>query len=58
MLAEKEYSDNDYRKAQTYITLGLQVQPDNEGLLQLQSFIDNRDSSLLENLINFFTGNG
>ena len=56
VLAEKEFSDSNYRQAQTYITLGLQVQPDNEGLIHLQSFIDNHDSSLFENLINFFTG--
>ena len=58
VLAEKEFSDSNYRQAQTYITLGLQVQSDNEGLLHLQSFIDTRHSSLFENLINFFTGNG
>ena len=58
VLAEKEFSDRNYRQAQAYITLGLQVQPDNEGLQHLQSFIDTRERSVLENLVNFFTGNG
>jgi len=58
VLAEKEFSDGNYRHAQTYVTLGLQVQPDNEGLLHLQSFIDNRDRSMLENMLNFLTGEG
>ena len=58
VLAEKEFSESNYRQAQTYITLGLQVQPNNEGLLTLQSFIDTRDRSVLENLVDFFTGNG
>ena len=58
VLAEKKFSESDYRQAQTYVTLGLQVQPNNEGLLALQSFIDNRQRSTIENFINFFTGNG
>ena len=58
VLAEKAFSDSNYRQAQAYITLGLQVQADNEGLLHLQSFIDTRERSVLENLVNFFTGSG
>ena len=58
VLVEKEFSDSKYWQAQTNITLGLQVQSDNESLLHLQSFIDNHDSAFPENLINFFTGNG
>jgi len=58
VLAEKEFSASNFRQAQTYITLGLQVQPTNKGLLALQSFIDTRDRSALENLVDFFTGNG
>ncbi len=58
VLAEKQFSDRNYRQAQAYITLGLQVQPDNEGLLALQSFIDNREKSVLENLIDFFADKG
>ena len=58
VLAEKEFSETNYRQAQMYITLGVQVQQNNEGLLDLQSFIDTRQTSVFENLINFFTGNG
>ena len=58
VLAEKEFSERNFRQAQTYVTLGLQVQPNNEGLLTLQSFIDTRDRSMLENLMDFFAGNG
>lgn len=58
MLVEKEFSHENYRQAQTYVTLGLQVQPNNEGLRTLQSFIDTRDRSVLENLLDFFTGSG
>jgi len=58
VLAEQEFARHNYRQAQAYITLGLQVAPDNEGLLALQSFIDHRDKSVLENIIDFFTGNG
>ena len=56
VLAEKEFSANNYRQAQTYITLGLQVEPGNEGLLALQSFIDNRERSVFENIKSFFSG--
>ena len=48
VLAEKKFSEKNYRQAQAYITLGLQVQPGNQGLLALQSFIDNREKSVLE----------
>ena len=58
VLAEKEFSERNFRQAQTYITLGLQVEPDNEGLRTLQTFIDTRDRSVLENLMDFFTGSG
>jgi serine/threonine protein kinase len=57
VLAEKEFSDSNFRQAQTYITLGLQVQSSNEGLLTLQSFIDTRDRSILEHLLAHFTAN-
>jgi tRNA A-37 threonylcarbamoyl transferase component Bud32 len=54
VLAEKEYSRRNYAKAQSYITLGLQVEPDNTGLRDLQSIIDNRERSLLETFLGLF----
>jgi serine/threonine protein kinase len=57
VLAEQEYAHKHYKQAQAYITLGLQVQPDHHGLLTLQSLIDNRDRSWLENLVDFLSGN-
>jgi len=54
VLAEKEFSRRNYSKAQSYITLGLQVDADNKGLLDLQSIIDNRERSLLETFLGLF----
>jgi hypothetical protein len=54
VLAEKEFSRRNYAKAQSYITLGLQVDPDNAGLQDLQSIIDNRERSLLETFLGLF----
>lgn len=54
VLAEKEFSRRNYAKAQSYITLGLQVDPDNLGLRDLQSIIDNRERSLLETFLGLF----
>jgi tRNA A-37 threonylcarbamoyl transferase component Bud32 len=57
VLAEKEYSRRNYAKAQSYITLGLQVEPGNTGLRDLQSIIDNRERSLLETFLGLFDTN-
>ena len=56
VLAEKEFSRRNYAKAQGYISLGLQVDPDNRGLLDLQSFVENRERSLLDTLFGLFSG--
>ncbi len=56
VLAEKEFSRRNYAKAQGYISLGLQVDPDNRGLLDLQSFVENRERSLLDTLLGLFSG--
>jgi len=56
VLAEKAFSRRNYTKAQGYIALGLQVDPENRGLLDLQSFIQNREQSLLDTLIGLFRG--
>jgi len=54
VLAEKEFSRRNYSKAQTYIALGLQVDPDSKALSDLQSFIDNRERSLLDTFLGLF----
>jgi len=54
VLAEKEFSRRNYSKAQAYIALGLQVDPDNPGLLDLQSFIENRERSLIDTFLGLF----
>ena len=54
-LAEKEFSRRNYAKAQSFITLGLQVDPGNTGLLDLQSIIDNRERSLLDTFLGLFS---
>jgi serine/threonine protein kinase len=54
VLAEQAFSSKNYPKAQAYITLGLQVDPENEGLASLQSFIDTRERSLLDSVLGLF----
>jgi len=54
VLAEKEFSRRNYSKAQTFITLGLQVNPGNRALLDLQDFIDKRERSLLDTFLGLF----
>jgi hypothetical protein len=54
VLAEKEFSRRNYSKAQSFITLGLQIDSRNQGLLDLQSFIDNREQSLLDTFLGLF----
>ncbi|MDX1514928.1 MAG: protein kinase, partial [Gammaproteobacteria bacterium] len=56
VLAEREFSSRNYGKAQAYIALGLQVDPDNKPLLELQSFIENRDRSVMDKILDFFRG--
>ncbi|NIR30431.1 MAG: serine/threonine protein kinase [Gammaproteobacteria bacterium] len=56
VLAEQEYAHRRYKKAQAYVTIGLQVQPDHDGLHTLQSLIDERDRSWFEGLIEFVSG--
>ena len=54
ILAEEEFARKSYAKAQTYIALGLQVQPKNEALTTLQKFIENRKKSLIETFVDLF----
>ena len=55
VLAEQEFSSQNVIKAQTYVALGLQVDPDNSALMSLQSFIQNRKKSFFETLIGLFS---
>jgi len=57
-LATKAFAARDYRQAQTYVTLGLQVRPNHAGLHKLGKFIDRRQRSVVENILDFFSGNG
>jgi len=57
-LAEERYASRDYKQAQAYITLGLQVQPNNEGLHQLQQLIDDREKSILDWVFDAVRGSG
>ncbi|MCB1740673.1 MAG: serine/threonine protein kinase [Gammaproteobacteria bacterium] len=54
VLAEKEFSNRNYDKAQVYIALGLQVDPNNQGLLDLRSFIENRERSFIDTVLGLF----
>ena len=54
VLAEKEFSRRNYTKAQIYIALGLQVDAQSKALRDLQSFIDNRERSLLGTFFSLF----
>ena len=57
ILAEQAFSKNDFAKAQNYIALGLEVDADNRGLKDLQSFIEQRESSLLDTFLGLFRSN-
>ena len=58
VLAEKEFAQRNYDNAQNFIRMGLQIEPDNEGLLALQQFIQNREDTFLESVVKFFKGRG
>ena len=54
VLAEEEFSRKHYGQAQAYITLGLQVDPQNRGLETLRSMIETREKTFFENLAEYF----
>ena len=58
VLAELEFSRNNFGKAQAYITLGLQVDPTNRGLDALQTMIDSREKTIFETVMDFFRAKG
>jgi len=55
-LAERQYTQGNSLQAQVYITLGLQVNSDNEGLLALQAIIKDHKRSIWDSLTRLFSG--
>lgn len=58
VLAEQEFSRHDYNKAQSYIALGLEVDPENRGLKDLRGFIRHRQESLWDTFLGLFRSDG
>ena len=54
VLAEEQFSRKNYDEAQAYITLGLQVDPDNRGLKTLRSMIETRKKTFFETVSDYF----
>ena len=54
VLAEEEFSRTNYDQAQAYITLGLQVDPDNQGLDTLRAMIETREKTFFETIADYF----
>jgi serine/threonine-protein kinase PpkA len=54
VLAEDEFSRENYAQAQAYITLGLQVDPDNRGLETLRAMIETREKTFFETVADYF----
>lgn len=57
-LAEQEFDNRNFGKAQAYIALGLQVRPDHASLLNLQAIIEDREKSVLDRFFRFLKGTG
>ena len=54
ILAERAIADGDYERARSYISIGLQVSPDNTTLNILRELGVPRDSGLIDALVNLF----
>jgi hypothetical protein len=54
VLAEEQFTQKNYDQAQAYITLGLQVDPDNKGLDTLRSMIETREKTFFETVADLF----
>jgi len=54
VLAEEQFTLKNYGQAQAYITLGLQVDPDNKGLDTLRSMIETREKTFFETVADLF----
>ena len=57
-LAEQEFANRNFGKAQAYIALGLQVRPDHASLLNLQAIIEDRERSVFDRFFQFLKGTG
>ncbi len=53
-LAERKIAENDYHAAQSYISVGLQIDPSNRTLLELNALAASGHRSLLDTIISFF----
>ena len=54
VLAEEQFTNKNYDRAQAYITLGLQVEPNNKGLETLRSMIETREKTFFETVSDYF----
>ena len=57
VLAEEEFSGKHYDRAQAYITLGLQAEPNNRGLKTLRSMIETGEKTFFETVLDYFKSN-
>ncbi|MBF8269065.1 MAG: Protein kinase protein [Gammaproteobacteria bacterium] len=56
ILAEQAMIKNEVDKTQAYVDLGLRIDPDNEALLAMKSFVSTQDTSLVSTIRRIFTG--
>jgi serine/threonine protein kinase len=54
VLAEQQFSNNNYRQARIYIALGRQVAPSNRGLAALETFINTQERSFWDGFMAMF----
>lgn len=54
ILAERSLAENDLAKTQSYINLGLQINPQNQALLSLNSLLSNPETGFWETLKSLF----
>ena len=54
ILAERSLASNEMDKTQTYIHIGLQINPANEALLSLKSILSTQKTGFLQTLKSFF----
>ena len=54
ILAERSLANNEIDKTQTYIDIGLQINPENQALLSLKGLLSNQKSGFWQTLKSFF----
>ncbi len=54
LLAEQAMLNNELEKTSSYVELGLKIDPSNESLLSMKSFVENNTSGLLNTIRSFF----